>query len=156
MDFCLENIETGHWEWIEFPTSIEKVRERLGLKDAEFHVIDTNTPIHRSLFEKLTVPQLNAFVERMQDIDSSHDPLLEYFIEHYDGLLNFIEEFSYADFTIVEASKNKDLGVYLVDAGLWYSVSGDVYPYLDFEAIGRDAQMEGSFSKIEGYFVRGY
>lgn len=154
MDFCLENLETGFWKWFKFPISEEKVRQELNLEDGEYAVVDNDIGVNHKNFEYISIRELNEFVEKCEEIPSQDMILLEYFMNEFASLSEFINEFSYDEWWIIEANNDEEFGWYFVDEGAWYPVSSEVYNYLDFEAIGRDIRISDGFVEAEGVYMR--
>lgn len=154
-------------EWIELPQHWDDIQETLdlilGIGDNGERV-DEEYAIHayESDIEGLTIgeydslEELNELAEELENLPEWDLEVLSAILEHLgDDLAEALEvlrdgEYSYYPGVYEE----EDLGVFVVDEGLFGEVPESLLNYLDYEAIGRDWRInEGGSFTSKGYIT---
>ena len=132
--------------WFTFPLDEEDIAERIGLNAEyeEYAVHDTdNFPIEIS--EYTSIEELNRIYEQVQELPEEIVENLNDFISHYGSLQSVVDNKDNIIF-YPGCDSMEDVARYFAEE---YGSLGDIPPqlsyYIDYQAYGRDLEIEGSF-----------
>ena len=130
-------------KWYSFPLDEEKIREDFGEGVEEIIAMDFDGFPSQLQSEYYSIAELNSIYQSLEELD----PIL---LENIDELmeagydLEDLERIG-TDFYYYEGCFNMaDLAEEMVLDGLW-DVPDSLRGYLDYEAIGRDLEIEGTY-----------
>ena len=132
--------------WFSFPLDEEEIAERIGLNAEyeEYAVHDTdNFPMEVS--EYTSISELNRIYELLEDLPDYILDNLNPFLSHY-GTLEELDE--HVDDIICHSGCNsmEDVGrFYAEELGMLGEIPPHLEYYIDYEAYGRDLEMNGTF-----------
>ena len=162
-------------EWLPLPTTKEQVQEcfaRIGLdgkRYEEFFITDYETPIsglREHLGEYSNLDELNYLATMLDELPSYQTPVFEAALElgDYTGsvkdIINLTGEDNLSSIEFLDGvHDNSDLGYYWIEESGCYDLEsmGNLARYFDYEAFGRDIQIEqgGTFTSA-GYVSSRY
>jgi antirestriction protein len=146
-------------DWFTLPADVEEIMEEIGINEEyeEYFIADYEAPIEISEYHNLE--ELNKLADFLQYHD---DADVELFMELVEN--GYAEDFQEA----WEMAENGEIILwhdcadmedvareYAEQTGLLDSIPDNLQNYFDFEAFGRDMEIEGSFHRLEeinGYF----
>ncbi|HAP3026857.1 TPA: antirestriction protein ArdA [Enterococcus faecalis] len=133
--------------WFQPPIDMEEVKEKIGLNDRyeEYAIHDFELPFEIDEYTSISeINRLCALVEEIEDTDIFKElreiqrmwfSSLEELIEHKDDII------CYSDCDSME-----DVAAYYVEeTGQLGEVPANLQNYIDYQALGRDMELEGSF-----------
>lgn len=133
-------------DWFTFPLDEEDIAERIGLNAEyeEYAVHDTdNFPVEIS--EYTSIEELNRIYEQVQELPEEIVENLNDFISHYGSLQSVVDNKDNIIF-YPGCDSMEDVARYFAEE---YGSLGDIPPqlsyYIDYQAYGRDLEIEGSF-----------
>ena len=133
-------------DWFTFPLDEEDIAERIGLNAEyeEYAVHDTdNFPVEIS--EYTSLEELNRIYEQVQELPEEIVENLNDFISHYGSLQSVVDNKDNIIF-YPGCDSMEDVARYFAEE---YGSLGDIPPqlsyYIDYQAYGRDLEIEGSF-----------
>lgn len=133
--------------WFTPPIDIEDVKERIGLNGEyeEYAIHDYELPFE--IDEYTPISEINRLCAMVQELEGSpiyHElsEIQSYWFDSLEELLEHQEDIiSYTDCDSME-----DVARYYVEeTGMLGEVSGNLQNYIDYQALGRDLDIEGSF-----------
>jgi len=135
-------------EWVELPATeeeLEAVKKRIGINEQyeEWFITDYETDISGlEVSEYSNLEELNELAETLENLDSDIIEALLYFGIEFDEIVEKAEE-------CMVYSDCKDMSdvamAYAEETGLLNSIPENLRYYFDFEAFGRDMEIEGNF-----------
>ena len=153
-------------EWLEFPTTYDKVQEtlnRIGIGSGnayeEYVIFDYECHIdnlYSLLGEYERIDELNYLAMKLDEMDKGEIEKFEQVIKVFvtdslEDLINLtdnLEKFNYYP----DVTSEKDLGHLYIDEYKQMNVPDDIKMYFDYEAYGRDASInEGGVFTEKGY-----
>lgn len=134
-------------DWFSFPLDYDQIAERIGLNDEyeEYAIHDYEMPI--PVHEYTSIDELNRIVEQIESIDdddiiSELSELLNYWFESIDDLVEHLNDLiHYSDCDSMEEVAQ----YYIEETGAFGEIPSQLQNYIDYEALGRDMDMEGNF-----------
>jgi len=148
LDICVEKLNTGSWKWFNLDkVGADEIQEWLNGQEWEIVDIEGGNTLYRELrympFEK--IKELNRMIE-----DEQHLQIAIKILER--GIVNNLEEaLKYEDYRIWNNCRSmEDV------AQEWYEETGQLkelkkyidIDYIDWERIGRDLEIEGTFIQL--------
>lgn len=149
LDICVEKLSTGNWKWFDMDKfEADDIHE--WLKDQEYEVVDIEggNTLYRELrylsFEKME--ELNEMIQ-----DEQHLQIAIEILEN--GIVNNLEEaLEYEDYRIWNNCSSMEDVAYE-----WYEETGQLAElekhintsYIDWQRIGRDMEIEGTFIQLD-------
>lgn len=135
-------------EWFKLPIDFNEVKERIKLNNQyeEYAIHDIELPFHLNS-EYISIDELNRLYEMALELEGSSvfNELEEIqscwfndfadLFEHRDDIIHHGDCFSMAD--VAQA--------YIEDTGILADVPTNLQNYIDYDALGRDMCVEGSF-----------
>ncbi|WP_270659836.1 antirestriction protein ArdA [Enterococcus thailandicus] len=133
--------------WFTLPVDEDEVSERIGLDDVyeEYAIHDFELPFE--IDEYISLDELNRlgdlaqelegtpFENVLKEIQQAFFSSFEEMVEHKDDII------SYSD-----CSDMADVATYLIEeTGMLGEVPSNLQNYIDYEAFGRDLELEGNF-----------
>lgn len=107
----------------------------------------------------------NFLIEDLEDIaDKLNEIANEYAEEEFKALMGYLGDFEEAysiweagDFSYYPDVKDREeLGQYVVDEGLWGEIPENLINYIDYEAIGRDIDLNANGCFTDNGFIEVY
>lgn len=133
--------------WFTPPIDEEDMAEKIGLNSEyeEYAIhdyelpfdVDEYTPISRinDLCERIEELDGSPILEELKEIQSMWFSNLEELLDHVDDLICYIECDSMEEFAMY----------YIEETGLLGEVPENLQNYIDYQALGRDMELEGNF-----------
>lgn len=158
-------------EWVELPCvdeELEAVKERIGISDEpdengnyyeEWFITDYESDIQGiTVNEDDDLDELNELAEELNDLDDDQIKAMQAFLLDGNKFDEALEAAQGGDYTIYFGCDTmEDVAIQIVEeTGLLANVPENVARYFDYEAYGRDLDVEGSFYNIDGDMVEIY
>ena len=155
-------------EWVELPCTdeeLEAVKERIGISDEpdengtyyeEWFITDYETDIQGlKVGEYDYLDELNELAEELENLDESQQQALKAFLEDGSAFDEALEGVQNNNFTIYSGCDDmEDVAMEVVEeCGYLNGVPENVARYFDYEAFGRDLDLEGKYYNIDGDMV---
>lgn len=148
-------------EWVSLPhEGLEEVLEKISNsgKD-ELFISDYETDINGlKVAEYEDILQLNEIAEEIEEMREDELIALQAYLEQYNDIEQALEEVRQGNYRIYYNCDNMEDVAYQVvnDCGLLDGVPEEVKIYFDYEAYGRDMEINGTFIQIDNSFVELY
>ena len=149
-------------EWVSLPhEGLEEVLEKISNsgKD-ELFISDYETDINGlKVAEYEDILQLNEFAEEIEEMREDELIALQAYLEQYaNDMEQALDEVRHGNYRIYYNCDNMEDVAYQVvnDCGLLDGVPEEVKIYFDYEAYGRDMEINGTFIQIDNSFVELY
>lgn len=150
-------------EWVELPIDedeLEAVKERIGISDEpdkhgryyeEWFITDYETDVDGlKVGEYDDLDELNELAERLDDLEDDEETALQAYLLNgcdFPDALDKAEEGNYTIYS--DCDSMTDLAYIVVDeCGYLNDVPETVARYFDYEAFGRDLDIEGTYYQI--------
>lgn len=158
-------------EWVELPCTdeeLEAVKERIGISDEpdengnyyeEWFITDYETDITGvEIGEYDDIDELNDLAEELDNLDDSQIKAIQAYLEDGSSFEEALEAAQDNDYMIYyDCEDMEDVARQLVaETGMLNGVPETVAMYFDYEAYGRDLDIEGKFYYIDGDMVQIY
>lgn len=147
-------------EWVSLPCEgLEEVLDKISNsgKD-ELFISDYETDISRlKVSEYDNILELNSIAEEIDNLADDEVIALQAYLEEY-NMEQALEEVRQGNYRIYYDCDNMEDVAYQVvnDCGLLDGVPEEVKIYFDYEAYGRDMEINGTFIQIDNSFVELY
>lgn len=148
-------------EWLNLPCTddeLEAVKERIGINAQyeEWFISDYETDIQGvEVGEYDNLDELNEFAEELDDLDESQKQAIQAFLEDvstFNEALEGVQSFNYRIYS--NCDNMTDVAMELVEeCGMLENIPENVARYFDYEAFGRDLDLEGKYYNIDGDMV---
>lgn len=148
-------------EWVSLPhEGLEEILDKISNngKD-ELFISDYETDINGlKVAEYDDILQLNEIAEEIDNLSDDEVIALQAYLEQYNDIEQALEEVRQGNYTIYYDCDNMEDVAYQVvnDCGLLDGVPEEVKIYFDYEAYGRDMEINGTFIQIDNSFVELY
>lgn len=148
-------------EWVSLPCEdIEEVLEKISNsgKD-ELFISDYETDISNlKISEYDDILQLNEIAEEIDNLSDDEVIALQAYLEQYNDIEQALEEVRQGNYTIYyDCDDMSDVAYQVVnESGLLDGVPETLKGYFDYEAYGRDIDINGTFIQIDNSFVELY
>jgi len=158
-------------EWVNLPVSdddLEAVKKRIGISDEpnengnyyeEWFITDYETDIHGlKVGEYDDLDELNELADELENLDSDQLQAIKAFLEDgstFNEALEGVQDGNYRIYT--GCATMTDVAMEVVEeCGMLENVPENVARYFDYEAFGRDLDIEGKYYSIDGDMVEIY
>lgn len=141
-------------EWFSLPCDMEEVSKVIGLNEEyeEYQINDFETNIPGLKIDHYdNINTLNEFMEKVDQLDDTEQLVLQAWMDQYgnDNILKDFDDINFDDVMIYHDVKDmSDVAyAYMEESGQLAEVEkimGNTF-YIDFEAMGRDMNIEGAF-----------
>lgn len=162
LEVYIENLHNGKNAWIELPTSdivINRVLEEInpgGLHDVIIADYETDI-IGLKVSEYDNILELNTIAEEINNLSDDELIALQAYLEEY-NMEQALEEVRQGNYRIYYDCDNMEDVAYQAvnESGLLDGVPEQVKMYFDYEAYGRDMDINRTFIQIDNSFVELY
>lgn len=153
-------------KWVELPCDdLEKELRSIGVSDEpdengkyyeEYFITDYETDIPGLQIDEYdNFDELNEFAEKVEKLDSSDKIALRAFLENGSTLedaLEGVENINYAIYW--NCYDMEDVAKEIVkETGMLQGTPDEIARYFDYEAYGRDLDLEGTFIAVDNHYV---
>lgn len=164
LEVYIENLHNGKNAWIELPTSdivINKVLEEINPGDLHDVIIaDYETDISGlKVSEYDNILELNTIAEEIDNLSDDELIAFQAYLEQYaNNIEQALEEVRQGNYRIYYNCDNMEDVAYQAvnESGLLDGVPEQVKMYFDYEAYGRDMDINRTFIQIDNSFVELY
>ena len=148
-------------EWVSLPCEdIKEVLDKISNNDNdELFISDYETDINGlKIGEYEDILQLNEIAEEIDNLSDDELLALQAYLEQYNDIEQALEEVHQGNYRIYYNCDNMEDVAYQVvnDCGLLDGVPEEVKIYFDYEAYGRDMDINRTFIQIDNSFVELY
>lgn len=148
-------------EWVSLPCEgLEEVLNEISNNgNDELFISDYETDINGlKISEYEDILQLNEIAEEIEGMYEDELIAFQAYLEQYNDIEQALEEVRQGNYTIYyDCDDMSDVAYQVVnDCGLLDGVPEEVKIYFDYEAYGRDMDIEGTFIQIDNSFVELY
>lgn len=148
-------------EWVDLPVSeeeLEKVFKRIGINDEyeEYFITDYESDIDGvKVGEYENIDDLNELAEALEDLDSEEENVLSVMLEDGCTFEEALEKIKDRDYMVYyNCDSMEDVAYQVVEeSGLLDGVPEKVARYFNYEAYGRDLELEGTFYQINNAYI---
>lgn len=148
-------------EWVDLPVSeeeLEKVFKRIGINDEyeEYFITDYESNIDGvKVGEYENIDDLNELAEALEDLDSEEENVLSVMLEDGCTFEEALEKIKDRDYMVYyNCDSMEDVAYQVVEeSGLLDGVPEKVARYFNYEAYGRDLEIEGTFYQINNAYI---
>lgn len=148
-------------EWVDLPVSEEelsKVFDRIGINDEyeEYFITDYESDIDGlKVGEYENIDDLNELAEALEDLDSEEENVLSVMLEDGCTFEEALEKIKDRDYMVYyNCDSMEDVAYQVVEeSGLLDGVPEKVARYFNYEAYGRDLEIEGTFYQINNAYI---
>ncbi len=148
-------------EWVDLPVSeeeLEKVFNRIGINDEyeEYFITDYESDIDGvKVGEYENIDDLNELAEALEDLDSEEENVLSVMLEDGCTFEEALEKIKDRDYMVYYNCNSMEDVAYQVieESGLLDGVPEKVARYFNYEAYGRDLEIEGTFYQINNAYI---
>lgn len=154
-------------EWVELPYTdqeLNTVKERIGISDEpdengcyyeEWFISSYDTDIDGlEIGEYDDINELNNFARSLYILDNDQLKAIQAFLQDGYSLTEALENAENNDYRIYDCDTMEEVAIEVVEeCGYLDNVPDQVAGYFDYEAFGRDLDIEGRFYNIDGTMV---
>lgn len=144
-------------EWVDIlDCDFEELQEKLQ-KDT-CYITDVDSDFNYSFEGAISISELEDIADKLHEFDNG------YAEDEFKALMEYLGDFEEAystweagDFSYYPDVKDREeLGQYVVDEGLWGEIPENLINYIDYEAIGRDIDLNANGCFTENGFIEVY
>ena len=137
---------------------LEKVFKRIGINDEyeEYFITDYESDIDGvKVGEYENIDDLNELAEALEDLDSEEENVLSVMLEDGCTFEEALEKIKDRDYMVYyNCDSMEDVAYQVVEeSGLLDGVPEKVARYFNYEAYGRDLEIEGTFYQINNAYI---
>lgn len=148
-------------EWVSLPCEgLEEVLNKISNNgNDELFISDYETDISNlKISEYDDILQLNEIAEEIDNLSDDEVIALQAYLEQYNDIEQALEEVRQGNYTIYyDCDDMSDVAYQVVnESGLLDGVPETLKGYFDYEAYGRDIDINGTFIQIDNSFVELY
>lgn len=148
-------------EWVSLPCEwLEEVLNKISNNgNDELFIYDYETDISNlKISEYDDILQLNEIAEEIDNLSDDEVIALQAYLEQYNDIEQALEEVRQGNYTIYyDCDDMSDVAYQVVnESGLLDGVPETIKGYFDYEAYGRDIDINGTFIQIDNSFVELY
>lgn len=148
-------------EWIDLPCEgLKKVLDKISNNDKdELFISDYETDISGlKVAEYEDILQLNEIAEEIDNFSDEEVIALQAYLEQYNDIEQALEEVRQGNYTIYyDCDDMSDVAYQVVnESGLLDGVPETIKGYFDYEAYGRDIDIEGTFIQVDNNIIELY
>lgn len=145
-------------EWVDIlDVDFEELQEKLQ-KDT-CYITDVDSDFNYSFEGAISISELEELADKLNEIDNEYAEE-----EEFKALMEYLGDFEEAystweagDFNYYPDVKDREeLGRYVVDEGLWGEIPDNLVNYIDYEAIGRDIDLNANGCFTDNGFIEVY
>lgn len=147
-------------EWVELPVSeeeLEAVKTRIGINEhyEEMFITDYETDFGYRIGEYDNIEELNEVAEQFEGLDEEEQRVFEVMLEDGYTSEEALEKISNGDYRIYYDCKDMSDVAYTVveECGYLNQIPENLQSYFDYEAFGRDLDIEGTFYYNNGDYI---
>lgn len=153
--------------WVDLPADFDQVLEKIGISDEpdengnyyeEYIITDFESDIQGVyVSEYADLEELNEIAEQLESLDDTEKEVIAAYLNNYSNDFDkALECVTNNDYTIYPNcySMGDVAAEYCEECGILDSIPENLRSYFDYDAFGRDMDLEGSFyysSEIGGY-----
>jgi antirestriction protein len=139
-------------EWFTLPMDIEDImNDVLEAGNEEYYIGDIDSE-HYSIVKDMSLNQMNDFAEKLESLQEYEQMALIGLMDYYSDLDECLEILENGDYMVYHDCKNMSDVAYQ-----WYEETGQLQElekhinsfYIDWESLGRDMDIEGTFIQID-------
>lgn len=144
-------------EWVDIlDCDFEELKEKLQ-KDT-CYITDVDSDFNYSFEGAISISELEDLADKINELDNQCAE------DEFKALMEYLGDFEEA-YSTWEAGKfsyypdvkdREELGQYVVDEGLWGEISENLINYIDYEAIGRDIDLNANGCFTDNGFIEVY
>lgn len=144
-------------EWVDIlDCDFEELQEKLQ-KDT-CYITDVDSDFNYSFEGAISISELEDLADKINELDN------QYAEDEFKALMEYLGDFEEA-YSTWEAGKfsyypdvkdREELGQYVVDEGLWGEIPENLINYIDYEAIGRDIDLNANGCFTDNGFIEVY
>lgn len=144
-------------EWVDIlDCDFEELQEKLQ-KDT-CYITDVDSDFNYSFEGAISISELEDLADKINELDN------QYAEDEFKALMEYLGDFEEAystweagDFSYYPDVKDREeLGQYVVDEGLWGEIPENLINYIDYEAIGRDIDLNANGCFTDNGFIEVY
>ena len=148
-------------EWVSLPCEdIKEVLDKISNNDNdELFISDYETDISNlKISEYDDILQLNEIAEEIDNLSDDEVIALQAYLEQYNDIEQALEEVRQGNYTIYyDCDDMSDVAYQVVnESGLLDGVPETIKGYFDYEAYGRDIDIEGTFIQVDNNIIELY
>lgn len=145
-------------EWVSLPCEgLEEVLNKISNNgNDELFISDYETDISNlKISEYDDILQLNEIAEEIDNLSDDEVIALQAYLEQYNDIEQALEEVRQGNYTIYyDCDDMSDVAYQVVnESGLLDGAPEELKVYFDYEAYGRDLDIEGRFIQVDDAFV---
>lgn len=146
-------------KWVELPMDEDELQEEISSilgNDEEIAIHDYESPFSIGEYDNIT--RLNEIAEMLENVDHYDNEVVELILGNYSDVEEGLQVIENENFTVHhDCNSMSDIAYgYIEDCGTLDNVPDDLQRYFDYEAFGRDMEIEGTFLKGSGLYVEIY
>ena len=144
-------------EWVDIlDCDFEELKEKLQ-KDT-CYITDVDSDFNYSFEGAISISELEDLADKINELDNQCAE------DEFKALMEYLGDFEEA-YSTWEAGKfsyypdvkdREELGQYVVDEGLWGEIPENLINYIDYEAIGRDIDLNANGRFTDNGFIEVY
>lgn len=139
-------------QWVNLPCDdLEAVYKNIGINERyeEKFITDFETDFGFDVPEYASIEELNELAKRINDLEEYQKEALQAFLYNSYSLEDAITEVENNNFIIhYDCTEMSDIAYELIDEGIYGNIPDNLINYIDYDAIGRDLEIEGNY-----YFI---
>ncbi len=148
-------------EWVSLPCEgLEEVLHKISNNgNDELFISDYETDISNlKISEYDDILQLNEIAEEIDNLSDDEVIALQAYLEQYNDIEQALEEVRQGNYTIYyDCDDMSDVAYQVVnESGLLDGVPETIKGYFDYEAYGRDIDIEGTFIQVDNNIIELY
>lgn len=148
-------------EWVSLPCEgLEEVLHKISNNgNDELFISDYETDISNlKISEYDDILQLNEIAEEIDNLSDDEVIALQAYLEQYNDIEQALEEVRQGNYTIYyDCDDMSDVAYQVVnESGLLDGVPETIKRYFDYEAYGRDIDIEGTFIQVDNNIIELY
>lgn len=148
-------------EWVKLPVSQEeltKVMDRIGINEEyeEYFITDYECDVEGvEVGEYSNLDELNEIAEQVEDLDEYGQKAIQAMLLDGYKFAEALEKVNNGDYMVYsDCDDMSDVACQMVEeSGMLSGVSDNIARYFDYEAYGRDLDIEGKFYNIDGDYI---
>ena len=158
-------------EWVDLPTTddeLEEAKTRIGISDEpdengnyyeEYFITDYENDYGYKVDEYESLDDLNEIAEQLEDLDEEQRDAVHAYTEcMYDDIDKAVEAVTNGDYRVYyDCNDMADVAYEVVqECGYLDQMPENLRNYFDYEAFGRDLDIEGTFTYYNGNYYEFY
>ena len=146
-------------EWITFPIDKEELQEvlkRIGINEEyeEYFFTDWENVASFNFGEYVSITGINEIAEKLESFNEDEE-IIEAIYEYCNDTDEAVEILEANNYIIYyDCDDMEDVAIqYAEETGLLYNIPENIKRYFDFEALGRDMELESTFISFGNGYV---